>query len=102
MIMNKFDLQAIYKIQFDNWLSPWSIYLSCDGHIYTLAHEMDKHGHYSHDKFLMAIDNIDYKISKKVELKSIDSFYDVIFLYNKIILSKVNGKNAEIQIISFH
>jgi hypothetical protein len=102
IIMNKFDLKTIHKIQFDNWLSPWSIYLSCDGHIYTLAHEMDKHGHYSHDKYLMVIDNVDYKISKKIELKSIDSFYDIIFLYNKIILSRVNGKDGEIQIIHFH
>ena len=42
------------------------------------------------------------QITKKIELKGIDDFWDVIYLNNKVIISGVNVKDNEIRTIEFH
>ena len=101
IIISKSTLEITNKIQFNDWLFPYSIHSSND-QIYTTAYELDDNSIYSENMFLFQINKENKQITKKIELKDINSFYDVIYLNNKVILCDVNGKGNEIRTIEFH
>ena len=100
-IISKSTLEITGKIQFNDWLWSWSIHSSND-QIYTIARELDDNSIWSENYFLFQINKENKQITKKIELKDINYFLDVIYLNNKVILCQVNGKGNEIRTIEFH
>ena len=101
IIISKSTLEITGKIQFNDWLFPCSIHSSND-QIYTIAKELDDNSIWSENYFLFQINKENKQITKKIELKDINNFWDVIYLNNKVIISGVNVKDNEIRTIEFH
>jgi len=100
-IISKSTLEITGKIQFNDWLFPRSIHLSND-QIYTIAHELDDNSIWSENYFLFQINKENKQITKKIELKDINNFWDVIYLNNKVIIGGVNDIYNDIRTIKFH
>jgi hypothetical protein len=101
-IISKLNFNIIKKIQFDNWLCPYSIYLPNDDNIYTTAHELDNNKIYSENSYIFKINKENNQIINKIELNDIEFFIDILYLNNKIILCGVNYNWNEIRIIEFY
>ena len=101
-VLNKSNYEIINKIQFDDWFFPYSLHLSSDGDIYTIAYELDKNNRIlSKNRFLFIISSTSYQIKQKIELNDVDSFNDSLYLNNQLILCRVNDKKNTIRIIEF-
>jgi hypothetical protein len=100
-IVSNYSLNIITKIQFDNWHSPRSIYLSNDGNLYTIAHDLDDKKIWSRNRYLFQINKENTQIINKTELNGIEYFYDIIHLNDKIILCGVNYNGNETRMIEF-
>ena len=99
-IISKFTFAIVNKIQFNDWLEPWTIHLLND-EIYTTSKELDINAIWSENRYLYQINRKNNQIIKKTELDGIHNFSDAIYLKNKIILCHVNSKLNEIRIIEF-
>ena len=100
-VLDRFSLKIIHKIQFDDWFHPYSLHLSSDSNIYTIAWEFNKSELYSKNKFLFIIDSKNYEIQRKIELCDFQNFRDRLYANNKLILCEVDGKWKELSIIEF-
>ena len=100
-VLDRFSLKIIHKIQFDDWFHPYSLHLSSDSNIYTIAWEFNKNELYSKNKFLFIIDSKNYEIQRKIELCDFQNFRDALYANNKLILCEVDGKWKELSIIEF-
>jgi hypothetical protein len=102
-VINRQSLELIRKIEFNDWFDPWSLHMTRDMTLYTIAKEIDNKGFVSEDYFLFKIDS-NYKIKQKIQLENTSSFNDALYLENKIILCGI-GKNKflnQIKIIQFN
>ena len=107
-VINRKKLEIIQTLRFKDWFDPWSLHLTSDFNLYTIAKEIDKEGFISENYFLFKVHSnsfsSNFNIKEKIKLENISSFNDALYLENKIILCGVgnNEFSNQIKIIQFN